>query len=87
VKQIKDIRLRGQCLLSQVLSASSAVVDFVAIHPYPVYGWDFLDYSAGRAPNLQVSNSLLAIMMKDHVRGLPAFLRSVLETYQLGVLT
>lgn len=66
-------------MLSQVLSASSSVVDFVAIHPYPVYGWDFLDYSAGRAPNLQVSNSSLAIIMKDHVRGLPAFVRLVIE--------
>ena len=62
-------------------------MDFVAIHPYPVYGWDFLDYSAGRAPNLQVSNLPLAIMMKDYVRGLPAFVRSVVETNQLGVLS
>ena len=42
-------------MLAQVLGASSSAVDFVATHPYPVYGWDYLDYVAGRAPNLQVS--------------------------------
>jgi hypothetical protein len=46
------------CVLVQVLGASSSVVDFVATHPYPVYGWDYLDYLAGKAPNLQVSAPL-----------------------------
>lgn len=41
------------CLLSQVLGASSSVIDFIATHPYPVYGWDYMDYVAGKASNLQ----------------------------------
>ena len=37
----------------QVLGAASSAVDFLAVHPYPVYGWDYLDYVNGRSSNLQ----------------------------------
>ena len=39
---------------AQVLGAASSVIDFVAVHPYPVYGWDYLDYVNGTSSNLQV---------------------------------
>ena len=54
-------RVQHPDVLAQVLGASSSVVDFVATHPYPVYGWDYLDYVAGKAPNLQVSALLWAL--------------------------
>ena len=38
----------------QVLGAASSAIDFLAVHPYPVLGWDYLDYVNGRASNLQV---------------------------------
>lgn len=37
----------------QVLGAASSAIDFVAVHPYPVYGWDYLDYVNGTSSNLQ----------------------------------
>lgn len=41
------------CESLQVLGAASSAVDFVATHPYPVYGWDYGDYISGNYPNLQ----------------------------------
>ena len=46
--------MKDASVLLQVLGAASSVVDFVATHPYPVNGWDYLDYVAGNAPNFQV---------------------------------
>ncbi|EIE20640.1 hypothetical protein COCSUDRAFT_57209 [Coccomyxa subellipsoidea C-169] len=37
----------------QVLGAASSSIDFLAAHPYPVYGWDYSDYLSGNYPNLQ----------------------------------
>ena len=41
-------------VLVQVLKAASSAIDFLAVHPYPVYGWDYLDYVNGHSANLQV---------------------------------
>jgi hypothetical protein len=46
----------GFCLVCvKVLGAASSVIDFVATHPYPVFGWDYMDYVNGTYPTLQVS--------------------------------
>ena len=42
-------------LTVQVLGAASSAIDFLAVHPYPVYGWDYLDYVNGQSSNLQAS--------------------------------
>ena len=43
----------SSCAFLQVLGAASSAIDFVATHPYPVYGWDYSDYLSGNYPNLQ----------------------------------
>jgi hypothetical protein len=50
--QVGD-RDQGVGWWAQVLGAASSVIDFVAVHPYPVYGWDYLDYVNGSSSNLQ----------------------------------
>lgn len=37
----------AQAWWAELLAKVSGVIDFLVVHPYPVFGWDYQDYAYG----------------------------------------
>jgi len=48
----------AQAWWPELLAKAAHAVDFLVVHPYPVYGWDYHDYAYG---NIGLNGEVLAL--------------------------